>query len=84
MTTGTGQDRSTRVVCYEIYKDVTTGDGDRLAGNDIPVEFRLPTDQPATHLAATPPAYWEIEVKGRASCVDYEAVFLIPVHKLSG
>ena len=87
VTTGIGQDRSMRVVCYEIYKNVTTCDGDRLAalaGNDIPMEFYLPTDQPATHLAATTPTYWEIEAKGRASSVDYEAVFLIPVYKVPG
>jgi hypothetical protein len=84
VTTGSGQDRLTRVVCYEIYKDVTTCEGDRLAGNDVPMEFHLPTDQPATHLAAAPPTYWEIEAKGRASSVEYKAVFLIPVYKLPG
>jgi len=85
VTTGMGQDRSTRVVCYEIYKDVTTCDRDRLtglAGNDLPIEFHLPPDQPATHLAATPPFYWEIEAKGRARGVDYEAVFLVPVYRV--
>jgi hypothetical protein len=86
VTTGTGRDRSTQVVCYEIYKDVTTWDRDRLtglAGNAIPIEFLLPTDQPATNLAATPPTYWEIEAKGQARGVDYEAVFLVPVYKVS-
>jgi len=86
VTSGTGQNRTTNVVCYEIYKDVTTCDRDRLtglAGNDIPIEFRLPADEPATNLAATPPTYWEIEAKGKASGVDYEAVFLVPVYKVS-
>jgi len=86
VTAGTGRDRSTQVVCYEIYKDVTTCDRDRLtglAGNEIPIEFLLPTDQPATNLAATPPTYWEIEAKGRARGVDYGAVFLVPVYKVS-
>jgi len=86
VTSGTGDNRSTRVVCYEIYKDVTTCDRDRLtglAGNDIPIEFRLPADEPATNLAATPPTYWEIEAKGKAKGVDYEAVFLVPVYKVS-
>ena len=85
-TSGTGDNRSTRVVCYELYKEVTTCDRDRLtglAGNDIPIEFRLPADEPATNLAATPPTYWEIEAKGKASGVDYEAVFLVPVYKVS-
>ena len=86
VTSGTGQNRTTNVVCYEIYKDVTTCDRNRLtglAGNDIPIEFRLPADEPATNLAATPPTYWEIEAKGKASGVDYEAVFLVPVYKVS-
>jgi len=86
VATGSGSDRSTRVVCYEIYRDVMTCDRDRLTtlrGNDIPIEFRLPSDQPSTHLAATPPIYWEIEAKGRARGVHYEAVFLVPVYKLS-
>jgi len=69
--TGTGQNCSTRVICYEIYRDVTTCDGARLtgfAGNDIPIEFHLPTDQSATHLASTPPVYWEIEAKVPDTC----------------
>lgn len=86
VTTGTGENRETNVVCYELYKDVTTCDRDRLtglAGNDMPIEFRVPTDQPSTNLAATPPTYWEIEAKGKARGVDYEAVFLVPVYKVS-
>ncbi len=86
VTTGTGENRTTNVVCYELYKDVATYDRDRLtglAGNDIPVEFHLPADQPTTALVATPPIYWEIEAKGKARGVGYEAVFLVPVYKVS-
>ncbi|HXW61068.1 MAG TPA: hypothetical protein VEJ45_00580 [Candidatus Acidoferrales bacterium] len=87
VNTGQGPDRSTRVVCYELYKDVATYDRDRLIGlasNDVSIEFRLPPDQPATDLAAGLPTYWEIEAKGKARGVDYEAVFLVPVYKVSG
>lgn len=86
VTSGTGENRTTRVVCYEVYKDVTTCNRDRLrglAGNDIPIEFLLPADEPATNLAATPPVYWEIEARGKARGVNYEAVFLVPVYKAS-
>jgi hypothetical protein len=86
VTTGTGQNRSTKVVCYEIYSDVATFDRDRLtglAGGDIPVEFKLPSDQPQTTLAATPPIYWEIQANGKARGADYEAYFLVPVYKVS-
>jgi len=87
VTSGVGQNRTTNVACYELYKDVATLDRDRLTGltgNDIPIEFRVPADQPATNLAAIPPIYWEIEAKGAArSGVGYEAVFLVPVYKVS-
>jgi protein-S-isoprenylcysteine O-methyltransferase Ste14 len=86
VTTGTGQNRSTSVVCYELYKDTLAFDRDKLtglAGGDIPIEFRLPPDQPTTNLAAMPPIYWEIEAKGKARGADYEAVFLVPVYKVS-
>ncbi|MBZ5696856.1 MAG: hypothetical protein LAN36_16030 [Acidobacteriia bacterium] len=84
VTTGTGQNRSTQVVCYELYKDVSTLDREKLtglAGGDIFMEFRLPSDQPTTNLSATPPVYWEIEAKGKARGADYEASFLVPVYK---
>ncbi len=83
VTTGTGRDRTTNVVCYELYQDTSTLTRDQLtglAGNDISMEFRLPSDQPATTLAATPPTYWEIEAKGKARGADYEATFLVPVY----
>jgi hypothetical protein len=86
VTTGSGDNRQTNVVCYQLYNDVANYDRDRLAGlagNDIPIEFRLPADQPTTNLAATPPIYWEIEAKGKARSVGYEAVFLVPVYKVS-
>ena len=83
VTSGSGQNRSTNVVCYELYGESSTFNRDQLtglAGNDIPMEFRLPSDQPATTLAATPPTYWEIEAKGKARGADYEATFLVPVY----
>ncbi|HXJ17439.1 MAG TPA: hypothetical protein VNM68_09610 [Candidatus Polarisedimenticolia bacterium] len=86
VTTGTGRNRSTSVVCYELYKDMLSFDRDNLtglAGGDIPIEFRLPPDQPTTNLIARPPIYWEIEAKGKARGADYEAAFLVPVYKVS-
>lgn len=83
VTTGTGGDRSSRVVCYELYKDVLHLDQQRLAnfvGADIPIEFRIPSDKLPTTLAATPPTYWAIEVRGEASGAGYEAYFLVPVY----
>jgi len=84
VTTGSGRDRSTRVVCYELYKDVLSLDQQRLAnfvGAEIPVEFKLPADKLPTTLADAPPTYWAIEVRGEARGADYEAYFLVPVYK---
>ena len=84
ITSGSGDNRSTKVVCYELYKDVLTLGRDRLtglAGNDIPFEFPLPADGLPTTLASTPPVYWEIEVNGKARGVDYESCFLVPVYR---
>ena len=52
-----------------------------LAGGDVPLEFRLPADQRSTTLCYNPPAYWEIEARGRSHTVAYEAYFLVPVYK---
>jgi hypothetical protein len=86
VTTGMGNNRSTQVVCYELYKDAVVLPRERLAsyaGGDIPIEFRIPVDQHATTLADTPPTYWEIEARGKAPGADYEAYFLVPVYKQS-
>ena len=86
VTSGSGNNRSTRVVCYELYKDTLTLSRDRLAGlagGEIPMEFRLPTNQPTTALASTPPVYWEIEARGQSNKVGYQAYFLVPVYKPS-
>ena len=85
VTTVSGTNRQTQVVCYELYRDTRTLAHEQLAGAyagcDIPVEFRPPEDQPATALIQTPPTYWEIEARGEARGVDYQAYFLVPVYK---
>ena len=86
VTTGTGQNRTSNVVCYELYGESVTLDRDRLNGlvvGEIPISFKIPADQPQTTLIATPPVYWEIEAKGKARGADYESVFLVPVYKTS-
>jgi hypothetical protein len=54
-----------------------------FASGDIPIEFRVPPDQPTTTLVATPPTYWEIEANGKARGTGYQAFFLVPVYKTS-
>lgn len=76
---GFGNNRSTAVACFELYKDVATFSHEQLVGaasSYLPISFRLPENQPSTRLTDTPPTYWEIEARGG----DYEAYFLIPVY----
>ncbi len=83
VTTGSGNNRSTRVVCFELYKDSVTFSRDQLtglAGGDTPVDFKLPQTQQSTSLACAPPIYWEIQANGTARGADYEAYFLVPVY----
>jgi hypothetical protein len=85
VTTGTGENRTSKVVSYQLYGESVTLQRDRLNGliaGELPVEFKVPADQPTTTLIATPPTYWELEAKGKSpSGANYEAVFLVPVYK---
>jgi hypothetical protein len=86
VTTNRGGERETNVVCYELYSESVTLDRQRLSGmavGEIPIEFKIPADQPATTLIATPPTYWELEAKGKSQGVKYESVFLVPVYQTS-
>jgi hypothetical protein len=86
VTTGIGQNRASSVVCYELYSESATLGRERLNGliaGEIPVEFKISSDQPATTLIATPPTYWEIEAKGKAGGADYQAYFLVPIYRTS-
>ena len=84
IASGSGDNRKTEVVCFELYSDTKTFTREQLAaysGHEIPVEFALPESQPVTALASTPPVYWEIEANGKSSLAPLEAFFLVPVYK---
>ena len=87
VTTGSGQNRTTRVVCFELYQDALTLSRDQLtglAGGDIAVMFKLPANQSPTFLASAPPTYWEIQAQGKAhGGADFDAYFLVPVYNRS-
>jgi len=83
VTSGQGKNRSTNVVCYELYSDVATFTHEQLAGaasSYLPISFRLPDNEPTTRLTDTPPTYWQIEARGQAHGGGYEAYFLLPVY----
>jgi hypothetical protein len=82
--TGTGNNRSSKVVCYELYQDSKTFSQEQVAGyagGELPLQFKLPDNQPSTTLIATPPTYWEIEAAGSSHKVNYQAYFKVPVYK---
>ncbi len=84
ITTGSGNNRSTKVVCFELYKEAATFPRDQLMGagsSYVTISFRLPENQPCTSLSTAPPTYWEMEAQGKARGVDYQAYFLVPVYK---
>jgi hypothetical protein len=81
VTTGSVNHRSTKLVCFEIYKDVRVLSRDQLTGGDIPIKFSLPEAQQTTTLSSMPCIYWEVHAQGIATGADYEAYFLVPVYK---
>jgi hypothetical protein len=86
VTRGTGSDCTTEVVCYELYKDAASFTNQQLTGASssyLPISFRLPENQLVTRLSDAPPTYWELEACGKASGVDYQAYFLLPVYRAS-
>ena len=82
-TRGSGNNRSTQVVSYQIYaEEQSFGEGDhRQMRGEIEVSFPLP-DAPTynTSLSSLPLKYWEVEVSAKTPGIDYAAVFLVPVY----
>ena len=46
----------------------------------LDLSFQLPAEDLGTALSASPPRYWELEVKAETRGVDYVATFLLPVY----
>jgi len=84
ITSGSGENRKTEVVCFELWGSSQMLSRSQLVafyGQEIPIEFSLPEAQPSTTLSAAPPTYWEIEANGKSTHATYEAFFLVPVYK---
>jgi hypothetical protein len=82
VTTGTGEDRSTNVQCFEIYRDAAPAEqvGAGTAQRALRVSFAIPADAPTTDLASRPCRYWEVDVEAVTDGVDYGMRFLVPVY----
>jgi len=84
ITSGSGSNRKTEGVCFELYsesKTYTRGQLAAFSGHEIPVEFNLPQSKPSTALATPPPVYWKIEAGGKSDRAPFEAFFLVPVYQ---
>jgi hypothetical protein len=82
VTRGSGKNRTTSVVCFEIYRDTAPAElvGAGAGLRALRVRFDLPRDVPTTDLASRPCRYWEVEVDASTDGVDYAARFLVPVY----
>ncbi len=83
-TRGTGDNRSTQTVCYELYSETVERTDFPQYGPDIesvPVSFVLPQDLTfKNNLSSRPPRYWQLEVSAATPGVDYFSRFLVPVY----
>jgi hypothetical protein len=81
VTTGAGEDRSTTVHLFEVYRDTAPAElinaGPRRA---LKVSFAVPSDVPTTDLSSRPCRYWEVDVEAITDGVDYGARFLVPIY----
>ena len=78
-TRGTGDNRSTRVVCYALWSTSATIPRSRKGTFDI--AFDLPADAPGSALSERPARFWELALDtGDVPGVDYSASFLVPVY----
>jgi hypothetical protein len=82
VTTGTGDDRSTTVQCFEIYRDTAAAELTAAAAGlrALRVRFAIPANAPVTDLGSRPCQYWEVDVEASTDGVDYGARFLVPVY----
>lgn len=78
-TRGTGENRTTKVVCYALWSATTVADRDRNGG--FAFSFDVPAGLPSTVLSERPARYWELAVESDdVPGVDYTASFLVPVY----
>ena len=77
-----GQERESKVVCYQLYHEARILEGREVASSDkFSLEWNLPEDPEfASTLSQRPARFWELEVKADTPGVDYHSRFLLPVY----
>lgn len=80
-TRGAGRNRSQEVHSYELWADERALERAALVAGGASLRFALPDGDYATRLSDRPARYWELEVRGEAPGVDFEARFPLPVYE---
>ena len=77
-----GQERESKVVCYQLYHESRTLEGREVApSGKLSLEWGLPDEPEMTStLSQRPARFWELEVKADTPGVDYHSCFLLPVY----
>ena len=81
-TRGSGRNRESRVVCYQLYHEGWTLKGREAASSGkLSLEWDLPSEpELISTLSQRPARFWELEVKADTPGVDYHSRFLLPVY----
>jgi len=82
-TSGSGKNRSTKTVCYEVHADTRTVDDVRgrwEGRRGLALSYVFPAAAPPTRLSERPPRYWELEIGAEVPGIDYQGRFLLPVY----
>ncbi len=81
-TRGSGRNKESRVVCYQLYHEERTLKGREVASSSkLSLEWDLPNEPEMTStLSQRPARFWELEVKADTPGVDYHSRFLLPVY----
>jgi hypothetical protein len=77
-----GQERESKVVCYQLFHESRILEGREIASSDkLSLEWDLPNEPDMTStLSQRPARFWELEVKADTPGVDYHSCFLLPVY----
>ncbi len=83
---GTGKNRSEKVVCYQVYAETIRYEdpGSYDASSPaLPISFTIPQDGRPTTLAERPPVFSEFAVTDATPESDVKSTFLVPVYAKS-
>lgn len=83
ITTQSGGDTTTTIVCSALYEQTQEVSGDAATTSydrSIPLTFDVPADAPPTCLMDAPPTYWQLEISAETPGVNLKSSFLLPVY----